>query len=655
MSKTPGEARATGAFIISRLSSQLVRDVVTPQILEHFQLSGERTLQLTEQVSINLDQFNAAISMAASQGSAPLSIKDADELLVGSVSVENDGAVVLDAPGCRWRIAHAALLSMDVNARRQALSQILRRHTLESGAREEVVCAIGRESLTNEQLLDALDSLNGSPESFCQQLGARLQAGAPQISDFLPQQSGYWANITARCQRSKTLAEFVAHELSEQQIARIEEDVQRGFVTVAYSFAATELVPFERLRTLDTNIIVQGLKAIVSSTDHPFALAGAFEICADALVRSEELGALGEQILEKLFADPHRLVRRCKFLSAIFLAASAQLAMQVETQVMPAFWRRIAAVAHAGWVMRVCGSASVDESKFLRWVMRERGQEYMLSAFHDMREQPRWQPEWIDAEYLVPDIFGRAYAALARPEEGAPGAWRERVGKMKSWIEEQGWDARTGLPSVLQGSREREMPRLEGQMAIDMRAAFEDFSRAPSLDGLLGLAIWIDLFGLGVAAIPGAKVVLQQLRSAAGRAWDSEQSAAIAICTRLAVANGDQEFAQAIADTHLERFRSQGTGLSTTQLVFQLVECGAADLDYERGLDALASRLASLAVLLAPGAPCGELLVLLDNLQRVDRRLAPRLARAVHAARAAMAAPKFSWDKGVPVPSADMA
>ena len=642
MSKARDAARVTGAFAIGRLSSQLVRDVVTPQILERFQLSGQRTLQLSDRVSIELDEFNAAVASAASQGSASLNIKDGGESVKGNVSLEDDGAVVLEGPGHRWRIAHAALLSMDVTRRREALSQILQRHTLQSKVRVEVLRALEKESLTNAELLDALKSLNASPESFVQQLRARLQEGKTGVIDFLPEESSYWGNITARCEESKTLAEFIDHELAEEWAVRIKEDVQRGLVTVAYSFAATELVPFEWLKTLDTDVLVQGLESVMSGTDDPFALVGALEICADAFVRDERLGPVGERILDKLFADPQRLVRRCKFFSAIFVIASARLAMHAETREKPAFWRRLAAAAHAGWVMQACGSANVDESKFLRWVMGERGQEYMLSAFHDMREQPRWQPEWIDAEYLVPDIFGRTYAALAKLGDGAPSAWRERLEKMKNWISEQEWDARTGLPSVLQGSREREMPRVEGQMAIEMRTSFDEFARAPSLDGLLGLAGWIEFFGLGAEAIPGAKLVLQQLQAKADKASAAEQSAAIAVCTRLAVVNGDHELAQAIVDLHLERFRSQDARLSITQLVFQLVECGAADLDHKRGLDSLASRLTSLGIILPPGDACGELLVLLENLQKIDSQLAPGLARAVHAARASMAAPKFS-------------
>jgi hypothetical protein len=302
----------------------------------------------------------------------------------------------------------------------------------------------------------------------------------------------------------------------------------------------------------------------------------------------------------------------------------------------------LVAAAHAGWVMQACGSSNVDESKFLRWVMRERGQEYLLSAFHDMREQPRWQPEWIDAEFLVPDIFGRALLALLKLGEGAPSPWRERLDKMKSWIEEQGWDARTGLPSVLQGSREREMPLLDEQMAREMRTAFDEFSRAPSLDGLLGLAGWIEYFGLGAEVIPGAKFVLQQLRTSAAVTRDPNQSAAIAVCTRLAVVNGDHELAQAVADTYLERFRSEGADLSTTQLVFQLIECAAADFDNNRALETLANRLTALAVALPRGETCTELLALLETLQKIDLYLAPRIASAIHATRAAMTAPAFA-------------
>jgi hypothetical protein len=433
----------------------------------------------------------------------------------------------------------------------------------------------------------------------------------------------------------------VGHELAEERAARIAEDLRRGFVTIAYTFAATELIPFEWLKTLSADVIAGGLESVLGSTDHAFALAGAFEICADGVARDERLGPLGEQILDKLFSDPQRLVRRCKFLSAIFVAASAKLAMHAESRQKPAFWRRLAAASHAGWVMQACGSASVDESKFLRWVLRERGQEYMLSAFHDMHEEPRWQPEWIDAEFLVPDIFGRTFAAMAKLGERAPTGWRERLDKMRVWIEEQEISARTGLPSVLQGSRQREMPSLDAQIAAEMRTAFDEFARAPSLDALLGLTAWIEFFGLGAEAIPGAKLVLRQLRTSAAGEAEREQSAALTVCTRLAVVNGDHELAQDVADTHLERFRSQGGSLPVTQLVFQLVECGAADLDRNRGLDMLASRLTTLGMVLPAGDPCGELLVLLELLQKVDGQLAPRLARAVHAARASMAAPKF--------------
>jgi hypothetical protein len=641
VNNTRDVARVTGAFAISRLSPQLVRDVITPQILERFQLSEQRTLQLSDRVSIDLDEFNAAVATAALHGSASLNIKDGDESVRGDVSLEGDGAVVLEGPKHRWRIAHAALLSMDVSRRREALSQVLKRHTLQSGVREEILRGIEKDSLTSEELLDALHSLNASPESFAQQLAARLQRGT-RVIDFLPEDSSYWGNITARCAESKTLAQFIDHELAEERAARIREDVRRGFVTVAYGFAATGLVPFKWLKDLDVDVLVQGLESVVSSTEDPFALAGAFEICADAIGRDERLGPIGERILEELFADPQRLVRRCKFFSAIFVIASAQLAMHTDTREKPAYWRRLVAAAHAGWVMQACRSGNVDESKFLRWVMGERGQEYMLSAFHDMREQPRWQPEWIDAEFLIPDIFGRTYAALAKLGDGAPSAWRERFESAKNRISEQAWDARTGLPSVLEGSREREMPRPEGPLAIDMQTAFDEFANAPSLEGLLGLTGWIKFFGLGAEAIPGAKLVLQQLRTKVDKAQEAEQSAATAICTRLAIVNGDHELAETIADIHVERFTSQNVSLSITQLVFQLVECGAADLEPNRGVDALANRLTSLALVLPPGDACGELLVLLENLQKIDSQLAPRLARAMHAARASMAAPKFS-------------
>jgi hypothetical protein len=639
MNSPPDAVRVAGALAISRLSSQLVRDVVTSEMLAQFQLTAQQSLQLSERVSIDLDAFNTAVATAASHGTASLDVKDGSDWIAVRVALESDGAVVVEAPLHKWRIAHAALLSMDVRRRREALTQVLQRHTLQSNVKEQVIRTIEKANLTNAELLNSLKALNASPESFVQQLATRLREGKTGVMDFLPDESNYWGNITAPCAESKTLAEFIGHELAQERATRIGENAQLGFLPVAYSFAATELVPLEWFKTLDVEVIVQGIESVVCSTDHAFALAGAFEVCADALDREDRLGPLGDQVLDKLFADPTRLVRRCKFLSAIFIIASTQLAMHAQTREKPAFWRRLAAATHAGWVMQACESANVDESKFLRWVMGERGQEYMLSACHDMQEQPRWQPEWVDAEFIIPDIFGRVYAALAKCGDRAPTSWRNRLEKMRNWIEEQEWEARIGLPSVLQGSREREMPRPEGQLALDMRAVFDEFAREPSLERLLALTGWIEFFGLGAEAIPGAKLVLQQLGTTTDVARSEGSRAAMTVCTRLAVVAGDHELAQVTADTYVERYRLELAGMSITQLVFQLIECASADVDRDRRLDTLGGYLTSLAFTLPAGDACAELLVLLENLQKIDDQLAPRLARAVHAARASMAAP----------------
>ena len=146
---------------------------------------------------------------------------------------------------------------------------------------------------------------------------------------------------------------------------------------------------------------------------------------------------------------------------------------------------------------------------------------------------------------------------------------------------------------------------------------------------------------MGAEAIPGAKQVLQQLRNDADEVRDGKQTAAIAISTRLAVVNSDHELAEAVADTYLERFRTEDGDLSITQLVFQLVECAAADSDSRRGMDTLAKRLTALAIALSPGVPCSELLALLEILQKIDLDLGPRMAQALHAARAGMTALLF--------------
>jgi hypothetical protein len=106
---------------------------------------------------------------------------------------------------------------------------------------------------------------------------------------------------------------------------------------------------------------------------------------------------------------------------------------------------------------------------------------------------------------------------------------------------------------------------------------------------------------------------------------------------RLAVINNDSELAQVVADRYLERFGSKDRTGSISQLVSRLVECAAAETEAAKRCDALAKRLTALALSLPAGEPCAVLRVLLETLQHVDYELAPRIAQAIHAARAGIA------------------
>lgn len=620
-----------------KLSSELKRDVLSEDVLNRFELPVTRAVQLSDGISLDLEEFNEAAKKAARGETATIPIKRGNAIESAGVTVEADGSVVLETPSYRWRIGHAALLPMDVARRIGAVASILRAHTLRMAVKLEIAGTMRDEALSNGDLVSALEQLNGSAESFMQRLVARLREGQLDVTDLLPLEYMYWENITAGLEVSTSLQDFVQKELAEERAARVKEDVRRGFQWMAHTFAAPELVPLAWANEQSTELLVEGLSGILSDLDDPLALVGAFEICAEVMGRDERFVGVGEQILDKLFSDPDRLTFRSRLFGAIFVLASAELAVHAKTRKKPAFWRRLAAAAHSGWVTQVISTSGLNDLEFLGWAMRERGQQYLLSASRDMSEQPRWQPEWIDAEFLVPDTVGRAYFAILKLGGRAPSAWSGHIERMQAWIKDREWEARIHLPSVLQGSRLSEKPQLSTELAGQMQAALERFFSAPSIDGILALAPWIEVLGQGAEVLPGAKVLLQQLGSDGDRFEGGKGSAALAILMRLAVINNDSELAQLVADRYLERFRSNGQTDSISLLVSRLVECAAADTDSAKRADALAKRLTMLALSLSPGEPCAVLLVLLESLQQVDDDLAPRIAQATHAARAGIA------------------
>ena len=386
-------------FVLEKLSQRLRSDVLADgSIISACGFTAKRPAQLTDDIVVIRDELFAAFRDAPD---APVScqLHDPEGSLVDAIiSVNEDGSGTVDIVGKKMRFPWVTLLSSDADERAALLDRFIRRYPLSDAEAARVRVLVARPDYSEQDFFAVAKMLESSPESFTERLADKLrrQQGENRIApiDILPDDDQYWNHLLPPVDGSAMLADYIGNELHAAWQAGLEADSVRALRVLATTFTAPELVPRSVFKILNADAAVAAVEA-VSNVEDPFSLVGAFEICADRAAEDERFIALGDRLLDNLFANTQRLMGACALFGAIFIIATAHFATHEMLQRRPVFWRRLAAAAHASLVVRVCGGNGIDPKGMISWATRLFGDAYFLAVVSDFSVEPQWRPEWI--------------------------------------------------------------------------------------------------------------------------------------------------------------------------------------------------------------------------------------------------------------------
>lgn len=636
----PELTRLRPLFVLEKLSARLRSDVLADgSVAGRFDLSVQRPAHLTENIVVARDELFAAFRAVSSQPSVhPLHDMD-DKLVEVTLSLNPDGSATVEVGAAKVRFPWASLLAADPAARLSHLEGFLENYPLSMQSAEDARALAASPNYGEENFLKLVLLLESSPEAFAERLHDRLRREGHEHRigplDVLPTDARHWDHLFGPPRDSVTLSQFIEHELHDAWRARLDQNPVRAVHSMATTFAAPGLVPYDLLRGLEPDQAVAALEAVSKVEDH-FSVAGAFEFCADRVNQNERFIALGDQLLDRLFGDMQRLTSACALFGAIFVIGTGFLAEHEVLRRRPVYWRRLAAAAHAALVVRVCGASGINPDDIFAWGMRVSGEAYFLSVVSDFSVEPQWRPEWIRSNILVADVFGRAIAACYRlDDEAAPVSWRERIQKVQAWINQEKIAPFAHYPAVLEGTRRAQRPTLAGlrEGGLDQIAeAFLHFENNPSLNGLLSISPLIEAFGFPEEVLEGAFKALALIRAMP----PEDQTGvviALSVLVHVAILTSNVPLADGVAEACLERARLMETSGPIFEIVARLVECSTVTLDRAQAQQTLARRLEVLTFLLPATGPMAHLVLALETLKRVQPDLGPVLGKALATAR----------------------
>jgi hypothetical protein len=640
-SAEPDIVRLRPLYVLDILSPRMRSDVLSDgSIAAKFDLHLKIPTRLTEDVVVLRGDLLGALRSAVDNLPVP-KIRDQSSADTDiKVEVNSDGSGTIEADDRRLRFGWVTLLSSDPQKRLAALNIFLTQFPVDDASAEFLREIVQRSSYSDADFVKAVALLESSPEMFCERLREKLRRSGDNrfgLDDLLPDDIRYWDHLIPSPKTSATLPEYIENELGEAWRSRLSASSAFALSSLAMTFGAPALVPYARLQQLERETLVPALESLSKVDDH-FSLEGVFEICAGRCTENDEFVALGDKVLDRLFADKNKLSATCSLFGAAFVVTTAHLAEHETLGRRPVYWWRVAAVAHASLITRLCAHLGFKADEITKWSMRVAGETYLLSVLNDFAVEPQWRPEWILTHFLVADVFGRALGTLHRIGlEQAPASWREKIDKAHEWIIADGLDLLTHCPAVLEGVRRPKLPTLaefEAQNFTAATTAYFNLKAEPSIRNLLIATPLIEAFGLPSEMMQDIFHVLERIRNEThGESDDHAVTSALSIISRIAVLAANKEMADGVAEICLSRVRSHVASEPIIQTVTRSVECSAAIPDQEASRASLAARLEVLAFTLPATETIGSLVAIMQRLIRLQPVLSSSFGKAMAAAR----------------------
>jgi len=638
-------ARLSALFALQKLPPDLLSAVVSDGvILSRFGINASpRSIPLGSSSSVERDALFGAFATAAKGSAATVTIMRDGAPIDGVVKIGDDGSALVEIGNERMRFAHGALWVQDVTRRTQILNTILDRLTLDPGSVSELHRLVASAEYSAEMFVKVTEILNSSPEEFVIRLGSKLHARQqPGETDLLPEDARHWDNLVPPPKESKTLSQYLSSQLLAVRSAGMAARPYQYFSVMSLQFSAPELVPQEVVAALGVDEVVKCVETAAKYQD-PYALAGAFDICARQRSRDTRFVTIGDELLDALLSEWDRLLHWCVLFASTFVAATVRLATHSATRGRPTYWRRLAAASHASLVVRVFGQSGwVANRQLFEQTLDHRGEDFLLSVYCDMRESPRWDPEWIEAENLAADILGRIQSAIVQvPPAELPPSWAERLAAAVKLIQEKGLSLRTALPSVTQGERPDKPPIVPENLRALAEECSLDLQTEPTPENFIRFASICEFTGLPSNAGDLISGAFTRIAKTVG-VYNELRQAVQRVAARVAAVNLNEELGSLVANNLLQTAFALRNDAPVFEILLRFLECYAADGDEGRGRTALAARVEKLAAMLERGPLAARLEGALRSLQALSDSLASTVGAAANVAKLAAPLRKLS-------------
>lgn len=635
ISISPSKLRRMKAmYALQKLPTSIRSAVLADgELARVFGISLERPVHLGDVEVVSFEQLVGAFRKIVDGKKGVKLTNQSGTEVDAKLNLASDGAMIVELPQHRFRFNFASLLATKKVRRLAAFDEFASRFSLPADGQAQARARLSRSKLDEKAFVETVDLFSASPELFAEELRVKAEAREDITrEDFFPEHCGYWDALIPAPREAGNLSEYVAAELTDEWRRRLGVSPGRAIQSLIGTCASARLTPVGLLSLADPDDVAVAITDNIPGSS-PYALVGMFEVCASLSASQGRFADLSERLLVELVGDMNRLENSCRVYAAAFVVTTAYLAQHEILRERPAYWRRIAAAAHASAIFVAFAKMELRYDQIVPWAMRLSGNEFVVSVFLGFFDQPLWRPEWIDPRYLVADMVGRTLNAVHTVRNHGATKWKPHTEKARAAISERGMEFAMFLPSLLEGERKAAYMDMPAESGIGEK--FHQFCEEPSMERFHPLTDVLMHFNIPRRGHEAIKSLLEGLRGGSLTSDKRPVINGLSTLSQIAARDHDTSLAESIANAVIELSADEANSSHPSEAAWRIIECAGAQPTKHALRAWLAEKLERLAFAIPAPPSISELPELILMMRAFDPALGILLARAGAAARLA--------------------
>ncbi|MCK4825444.1 hypothetical protein KA005_57380, partial [bacterium] len=255
-----------------------------------------------------------------------------------------------------------------------------------------------------------IDDLNATPIfARLRILGAlkELEERASVIPVLIPPTEPYFERLVGKYDGSASIQEYASGSGKRlfQQLS--EWDPEDGFLLSLLLSSHPILSENIVADKISGDFLSNALDMLIEHGDR-ISQVGAIEVGLRVLPDHPEIEPKIVQLITQILEDnAEDETSEFQLLSALFIMVYGEISRTCLLSESPPFYRRLAALTHAALIHDQIKKTDIDRGKFCELAKSNWGAQFYFRSLADMRLEPRWNPDLVEAAQLKADFIGR--------------------------------------------------------------------------------------------------------------------------------------------------------------------------------------------------------------------------------------------------------